>query len=97
MERKGLAAPGVQGQPPPLLMGLFADKAAEFVRFNLQGRDPEWFAALRGLYVKVRGRRRVALDQKPHQPRHTHAYRTANAAQGEPFLEQSLDQRPALG
>jgi hypothetical protein len=79
MESKDLAAPGVQGQPQPLLIGLLADKAAELVRFNLQGRDPEWTAALRGVYVKVGGRRFVALlGQKRHQPRHAHAYGTAN-------------------
>jgi hypothetical protein len=44
MKSKDLAAPGVQGQPQPLLIGLFADKTAEFVRFNLQ----EWIVALRG-------------------------------------------------
>jgi hypothetical protein len=91
MKSKDLTAPGVQGQPQPLLIGLFANKTAEFVRLNLQ------VAVLRGLYVKVRGRCRVALDQKAHQPRHAHADRTADAAQGEPFLEQSFDQRPALG
>jgi hypothetical protein len=97
MESKDLAAPGVQGQPQPLLVGLLADKAAEVVRFSLQGRDQEWIAVPRGLYIKVRGRCRVALDQKAHQPGHAHAYGTANAAQEEPFLEQSFDQRPALG
>jgi hypothetical protein len=61
---KDLTASGVQGQPQPLLMGFFADEAAEFVRFNLQGRDPEWFVALWGVYVKMRGRRRVALDSE---------------------------------
>jgi hypothetical protein len=64
LESKDLAAPGVQGQPQPLHIGLFTDKAAELVRFDLQGRGPEWIAALRGMYVKVRGRRRVALDSE---------------------------------
>jgi hypothetical protein len=45
----------------------------------------------------MRGRRFVALDQKPHQPPHAHAYRTANAARARAFLEESLDQRPVLG
>jgi hypothetical protein len=97
VKSKDLATPDIQGQPQPLLIGLFADKAAEFVRFDLYGMDPEWLAALRGVYVKMRGRRFVALDQKTHQPRHAHAYRTANAPEREPFLEESLDQRPVLG
>ena len=55
MKSKDLTAPGVQGQPQPLLIGLFTDKAAEFVRFNLQGRDSEWFAALRGCTLRCAG------------------------------------------
>ena len=51
MESKDLAASGIQGQPQPLLMGLFADKAAELVRFNLQGMDQEWIVALREVYI----------------------------------------------
>jgi hypothetical protein len=78
-------------------IGLFTDKAAEFVRFNLQGMDQERIRALRGLYVKMRGRRLIALHQKTHQPGHAHAYRTADATQREPFLEQPLHQRPVLG
>ena len=92
MESKDLATPGVQGQPQPLLIGLFADKTAEFVRLNLQVAVP------RGLYVKVRGRRRVALDSETPSAmscsRRPHGRCRAGR---EPFLEQSLDQRPALG
>src|SRR5690242_13126082 len=53
LKSKDLAAAGIQGQPQPLLIGLFTDKTAEFVRFNLHGMDQEWIAALRGLYVKM--------------------------------------------
>src|SRR5437868_5407341 len=61
-KRKDLAAAGVQGQPQPLLIGLFAHKAAKFVRFRLQGTGKERIAALRRLNVKMGGRRLVALD-----------------------------------
>jgi hypothetical protein len=45
----------------------------------------------------MRGRRRVALDQKAHQPRHANTYGTTDSTQREPFPKQSLNQRPALG
>jgi hypothetical protein len=94
MKSKDLAALGVQCQPQPLLIRLFTDKAAEFVCFHLQGMDEEErIAAWRELYVKVGGRRLVALHQKSHQPLHAHADGTA---QRKPFVEQPLDQRPVL-
>ena len=97
MKGKDLAAASIQGQPQPLRVRLFAHKAPEFVRFNLQGMDEEERSAVRReLYVKMGGRRLVALDQKSHQPFHAHADGTADAVQRKPFIEQPLDQRPVL-
>src|SRR5689334_19903452 len=66
MKSKDLAAAGIQGQPQPLRVGLFADKAPEFVRFNLQGIAAERIGTLPRLRVKMGGRPLVALDsEKP--------------------------------
>src|SRR5689334_9550052 len=64
MKRKRLAAAGVQGQPEPLLMGLFTPKAAPFVGFRLQGINEERIAALRHRNVKMGGCCPIALDSE---------------------------------
>ena len=96
VKRKALAALNVQGQPQPLRVGLFAHKAAEFVRFGLQVTDQKQTAALRDLKIMCGCRLIEHSTWKGHQPLHAHAYGTADSAQRESFLEQALDQRPVL-
>src|SRR5689334_19490926 len=52
MESKDLTALDIQGQPQPLRVRLFADKAPEFVCFSLQRKDKERIGVLSELDIE---------------------------------------------
>jgi hypothetical protein len=96
VKRDHLAACGIHCDPDPLLVRLLLHKAAHFIRFHLQVSNHALAVAGDGLDVEMIRQRLNTVTQKAQEPLETHTDGATNAAQGNPFHQQALDERTCV-
>ena len=91
-----LARLGVHGEPNPLFVRVLLHEAAHFIGFHLQALEHDVRMACDRLDMQMVRQGLKTVGDETQEPLESHSNGTANAPQGEPFEQQTLDQRLGL-
>jgi hypothetical protein len=92
MKGNHLAALGIHGDPNPLLIRLFLDEAAHFIRFHLKPLYHHITVIGDGLDMEMIRQCLEALDQETQERLEFDTHRTTDAAQRDPLHKQAFNQ-----
>jgi len=87
MKSNDLARGGVHGDPYPLLVSLFLDKAGHLISFHLKPLDHHILFAGDRLDVQMIRQDLKALDEKAQEPLEGDTHRTTNTPQRDTFQQ----------
>jgi hypothetical protein len=96
MKGNHLAALGIHGDPNPLLIRLFLDEAAHFIRFHLKPPYHHITVIGDGLDMEMIRQCLEALDQETQERLEFDTHRTTDAAQRDPLNKQAFNQCPCV-